>query len=652
VGSGAPRPRPRLEAALAEQLAQAGQIEEARALAAGALAAAADDPIVLAGWCAIAEGTGQYAEALRAAARMAELGAPTPPERLVRLALGAQERQALARVAAGLPEDHPLRGPLRAFEAGTAADEELVRLGAIAPDEAARRFVARASSPPAPPDGNLFALLEFARDLAARTPALAPLVPAAAHAAEAFDRPLLVAVMGEFNAGKSSFVNAFCGAEVAPVGVTPTTATINVLRYGPPGGRVLYHDGRAEDLTAAAVPVFLGGLGDAEAAAVRMVEIFFPLEVLRRVEIVDTPGLNSLRPEHERVARAFLTDADAIVWLFAVGQAAKASERDALGLAHEAGKRVLGVLNKADQADPPELESLLGYVRGAMSDRIEALLPLSARDAIRGRARGDEALLGRSGLPALLDALEQRFFHEARALKKRTALSALARFGTEARALLRPEPAAARESFARGREQLAARRLDIDGALAAERVRLRAALEQAFRQAAAEVLEFVRPRRWPFGERRAEAADEEFLFDLLEDAVAQATEAARARLEAAAAGGPPLPIAAEVERFRAYARGVLAGGLVARFLHEELPSAGGRVELATLQRALAGRVPDVDGELIVPLAAEIEAAHADARAALEADEQRAGMRRLLQEERVGRPLDALAAAVSALANAP
>ena len=53
------------------------------------------------------------------------------------------------------------------------------------------------------------------RDLAARTLALAPLLPAAVHAAEAFDRPLLVAVMGEFNAGKSSFVNAFCGAEVA-----------------------------------------------------------------------------------------------------------------------------------------------------------------------------------------------------------------------------------------------------------------------------------------------------------------------------------------------------------------------------------------------------------------------------------------------------
>jgi hypothetical protein len=149
-----------------------------------------------------------------------------------------------------------------------------------------------------------------------------------------------------------------------------------------------------------------------------------------------------------------------------------------------------------------------------------------------------------------------------------------------------------------------------------------------------------------FGERRAEAADEEFLFDLLEDAVSQATEAARSRLEQAAAGGPPVAIAAEIERFRAFARGVLAGGLVARFLHEELPAAGGRVELVGLQRALAGRVPDVDTELIVPLAAEIDSAHARAREVLAQDELRAGMRRLLREERVGKPLDALAAAVA------
>ena len=89
------------------------------------------------------------------------------------------------------------------------------------------------------------------------------------RALEAFDRPLLVAVMGEFNAGKSSFVNALCGAEVAPTGVTPTTATINVLRYGDRAGsaRRLPRRQRASRCAAADVAALLAALRDEEARA-------------------------------------------------------------------------------------------------------------------------------------------------------------------------------------------------------------------------------------------------------------------------------------------------------------------------------------------------------------------------------------------------
>ena len=42
----------------------------------------------------------------------------------------------------------------------------------------------------------------------------------------------LLVIVGEFNAGKSAFINALIGAEVMPEGVTPTTAVINLLRFG------------------------------------------------------------------------------------------------------------------------------------------------------------------------------------------------------------------------------------------------------------------------------------------------------------------------------------------------------------------------------------------------------------------------------------
>ena len=465
--------------------------------------------------------------------------------------------------------------------------------------------------------------------------------------------------MGEFNTGKSSFVNALCGEKVARVGVTPTTATINVLRYGPRGARILYHDGRARELTADEASNFLARLDDARAAEVRVVEVFLPVEFLRQVEVVDTPGLNSLRPEHEVVARSFLTEADAIVWLFAVGQAAKATERDALALAHSAGKRVLGVLNKADQTSPEELRDIRTHVQSALGDRIEVLLPFSAREALRGHAEPDPTGAD-GGLGQIRAALEERFFSHARALKRTTALGALTRFAKEARALVPTALDAAgamAERAAGGEGNAAGTRLDqqevaVAGALAAERLRLRAQLDAGFRQAAAEVAELFEPRFWPFGDRRTGAADREFLFDLLEDAIFEATVVTARELEAIAAGGPPLPIREMIERFRAYARGTLQGGAIDAFLREHLAASGPRSELPQLQRALTSAIPDLERELLDPLVAATTAAYAATRAALAAERAREEMRRLFVEERLHRPLASLEAALTALHTSP
>ena len=96
--------------------------------------------------------------------------------------------------------------------------------------------------------------------------------------------------------------------------------------------------------------------------------------------------MNSIRPEHESVARDFLLDADAIVWVFAVGQAAKATEREALAVAHGAGKRVLGVLNKIDRAGPDELKAVIRHVEKTLGDLVDAIVPFSATRRRRGAA--------------------------------------------------------------------------------------------------------------------------------------------------------------------------------------------------------------------------------------------------------------------------
>ena len=646
-----------IRAAMAEHLLARG--EPAAALP-EALAATAARPHSPAAWRALraVHAAGKnYPAAIEAATREAASGGVVPFSTWLALALGSETPEAIQQALGHGKPDDPGYAQARALVDGTLDASGLAALALLAPTPEARLWVVRRLAPPEPPAGNIYALLSWAEALAARHPRLLPLAVPMARAVEAFDRPLLVAVMGEFNAGKSSFVNALAGEAIAPVGVTPTTATINVLRHGPGGGRAIFHDGTARELPAGTVNGFLSALGDEQAAAVRQVEIFAPLEALRRVEIVDTPGLNALRPAHERIARDFLVEADAIVWVFSAGQAAKATERDALALAHAAGKRVLGVINKVDRAAPDEVQAVVAHVQTSLGDLVERVVPFSARTALEGRQLGNEALLESSGMPAVEAALEAAFFTRARELKRATALAALARFVDEARAASAVD-AAGNETTVGGdqaRAELRTAEQTLHSAIAAERVALRARLAESVRVAALEVRELLRPGAWPFGEATADPRDELFLSDLLDDGVAAATRATQAALCAAIprTGLVPEAVVAEldaavdaaVDRFRWYARGVVEGA-AALFFKVELPRI--RLDAPAIQRALARFTPDPEEVLFHPLTNAVTAFVFRAGQELTARRSSVEIAGMIFEQHLTRPLEALAAATAAL----
>jgi hypothetical protein len=199
--------------------------------------------------------------------------------------------------------------------------------------------------------------------------------------------------------------------------------------------------------------------------------------------------------------------------------------------------------------------------------------------------------------------------------------------------------------------------------LSGERVALRARLDEAYRRAALEVREFVRPRSWLFGDHRATPADEEFLSELLEDAVTRATERTRHALrqafeaeaapDASVAGARPALFAAidaAVDRFAAYARGVIEGGAVPDFFRHQLPRL--RLDAAAIRDALARRTPDPEEALFTPLARDLESVFRAAGARLDTAEIDAEIRTLVHAEHVERPLDALARALASLDAAP
>jgi len=245
-------------------------------------------------------------------------------------------------------------------------------------------------------------------------------------------------------------------------------------------------------------------------------------------------------------------------------------------------------------------------------------------------------------MPAVQAALQERFFQNTHTLKQRTASAALADFVERAGDLCRAARPADDGEFARRRAELDASEARLAAALAGERLNLAANLDDGFRRAAVETLALAEPRGW-IAKSPSAAADEEFLLDLLDEVVTGATEASKTALLAAATGAPALPIAAAVDQFTAFARGMLAGGVAERFLQQALSRSRADVEAAAA--ALTRKMPDSEAELFAPLAARMRAVFADARADLALRAAQQSMANALLDARLARPLDALKASV-------
>jgi small GTP-binding protein len=188
----------------------------------------------------------------------------------------------------------------------------------------------------------------------------------------------LLVVVGEFNAGKSAFINALIGRRVLDEGVTPTTAQIQVLQYGDAIGR--FTDERGLQVITA------------------------PVDLLRDLHIVDTPGTNAIQREHERLTTDFVPRSDLVLFLTSAERPFTESERLFLESIREWGKKIVLVVNKIDiLAAAGEQEEVLAFVRGHARALIGAsvdVFPVSARLAARAK-QGEPALWAASGFEAL-----------------------------------------------------------------------------------------------------------------------------------------------------------------------------------------------------------------------------------------------------------
>lgn len=222
-------------------------------------------------------------------------------------------------------------------------------------------------------------------------------------------------VLGEFNHGKTTFVNALLGASVLPMGVTPTTAVIHQVVHGVRGAKVVLESDETTALSLDEVSRYMVG-GDAKPESVRYVEVGYPSKLLEGgVVLVDTPGVNDLNSTRAEITYSYVPRADAILFLLDAGQILKESERTFLAnkLLAQSRDKVIFVINKIDLLDPDERQQALAYARTQLAKLIPEprIYTVSAERALG--AGEDARELEASGLPTLEREIV-RFLEEER----------------------------------------------------------------------------------------------------------------------------------------------------------------------------------------------------------------------------------------------
>jgi len=212
------------------------------------------------------------------------------------------------------------------------------------------------------------------------------------------DHPFLMVLVGPFSSGKSSIINALLGDDdLLQIGPVPTTDRICILRWG-------------EE------PQNMGTAGDANT-------VFYPSDLLHKVSLVDTPGLESIFQQHEETTRKFLHRADVVLLVMLATQAMTQSNLNYLKMFKQYGKKVILVISQADLITDEEQDTVLEYVLEQSREKLgfePEIWMVSAKIGLEARLNGSlkRDLWKQSGLWQIEDYIEKQLSDSNRLRQK------------------------------------------------------------------------------------------------------------------------------------------------------------------------------------------------------------------------------------------
>lgn len=191
--------------------------------------------------------------------------------------------------------------------------------------------------------------------------------------------PIDVAILGQFKAGKSSFINSLLGKPILPTGVVPVTTVITRLQYGPAERAFVTHfDGSRVEITLEKLVDFTSEAGNpGNVKNVEVVDIdVSAMSGYPGLRLVDTPGMGSVFKAHMKIAQEWLPEVGAAIVAVSSDRPLSENDLDLIReLAHHTPNVIL-LLTKADLLLPEQQAEVVQFLEKTLERELGRKLPI------------------------------------------------------------------------------------------------------------------------------------------------------------------------------------------------------------------------------------------------------------------------------------
>ncbi len=178
-----------------------------------------------------------------------------------------------------------------------------------------------------------------------------------------------VAILGQFKAGKSSFVNSLIGVPVLPVRAIPVTTVITRLSYGPRQRSIVtYYDGKESEVGFSEIEEYISEAKNrANEKNVDVVDIELPsLEPYAGLRFVDTPGLGSIFKYNTAISEEWLPEVGAAIIAISSDRPLAENDLNLIRELMEFTPRVVLLLTKVDLLSREQQEEVIAFFRDSL----------------------------------------------------------------------------------------------------------------------------------------------------------------------------------------------------------------------------------------------------------------------------------------------